>query len=91
MTTGKYFDDRKPEKCPRCGGELTRDAVDIGVGVQYGPAGCPDCYWLENKADGLPLNADQVCKHGVAMDVHCCNCHSGFIFERDHVCPAVKA
>lgn len=30
---------------------------------------------------------DHVCKHGEAMDVHCCNCHSGFIFDRDHVCP----
>jgi hypothetical protein len=30
---------------------------------------------------------DVVCAHGEAMDVHCCNCHSGFIFERDHVCP----
>ena len=23
---------------------------------------------------------DEACKHGVAMDVHCCNCHSGFLF-----------
>lgn len=30
---------------------------------------------------------DQVCKHGVAMDVHCCNCHSGFLFDKDHECP----
>jgi hypothetical protein len=29
---------------------------------------------------------DYVCEHGVAMDVHCCNCHSGFIFDKDHVC-----
>jgi hypothetical protein len=31
--------------------------------------------------------ADHVCEHGTAMDVHCCNCHSGFIFDRDHECP----
>ena len=30
---------------------------------------------------------DHVCEHGVAMDVHCCNCHSGFIFDMDHECP----
>lgn len=30
---------------------------------------------------------DVVCEHGTAMDVHCCNCHSGFIFDRDHECP----
>jgi len=30
---------------------------------------------------------DHVCRHGTAMDVHCCGCHSGFIFDRNHVCP----
>lgn len=25
--------------------------------------------------------ADLVCEHGVAMDVHCCGCHSGFLFD----------
>lgn len=30
---------------------------------------------------------DHVCEHGTAMDVHCCHCHSGFIFDKDHVCP----
>jgi hypothetical protein len=24
---------------------------------------------------------DVVCQHGTAMDVHCCNCHSGFLFD----------
>lgn len=24
---------------------------------------------------------DIVCEHGTAMDVHCCNCHSGFLFD----------
>lgn len=28
-------------------------------------------------------SADQVCSHGVAMDVHCCGCHSGFLFDPD--------
>lgn len=30
---------------------------------------------------------DVTCEHGTAMDVHCCNCHSGFIFDRHHECP----
>jgi len=30
---------------------------------------------------------DHVCEHGTAVDVHCCNCHSGFIFDLDHECP----
>ncbi len=24
---------------------------------------------------------DPVCEHGTAMDVHCCGCHSGFLFD----------
>jgi NAD-dependent SIR2 family protein deacetylase len=24
---------------------------------------------------------DVVCEHGTAADVHCCNCHSGFLFD----------
>lgn len=32
---------------------------------------------------------DVTCEHGTAMDVHCCNCHSGFIFDRHHQCPEV--
>lgn len=24
---------------------------------------------------------DWVCRHGTAMDVHCCGCHSGFLFD----------
>lgn len=23
---------------------------------------------------------EPACVHGIAMDVHCCNCHSGFLF-----------
>ena len=25
---------------------------------------------------------DVVCEHGTAVDVHCCGCHSGFLFDR---------
>lgn len=33
------------------------------------------------------MSQDVICRHGVAMDVHCCGCHSGFIFDRDeHDC-----
>lgn len=33
---------------------------------------------------------DAGCKHGTAWDVHCCNCHSGFIFDKNHECPPLK-
>lgn len=42
-------------------------------------------------ADGRVLtirqSEDVTCEHGTAMDVHCCNCHSGFIFDTNHECP----
>jgi hypothetical protein len=28
------------------------------------------------------LDGDWVCEHGTASDIHCCGCHSGFIFDR---------
>jgi hypothetical protein len=28
----------------------------------------------------IGTEADVTCEHGTAMDVHCCNCHSGFLF-----------
>lgn len=43
------------ETCPRCGGPLDRDEVDVGVGVIYGPAGCPACFWTENDVSNNPL------------------------------------
>jgi hypothetical protein len=42
------------DKCPQCGGDLERDEADVGVGVIYGPAGCPACYWTE----GSPIDPD---------------------------------
>jgi len=36
-----------------------------------------------------PQKDDPVCEHGTALDVHCCNCHSGFIFDKGHECPSV--
>lgn len=35
--------------CPRCGErDLDRDSVDVGVGIIYGPYGCP-CGWSESE------------------------------------------
>lgn len=34
---------------------------------------------------------DAVCSHGVALDVHCCGCHSGFLFDPDScICLAIE-
>jgi len=35
-------------KCPECSEACDRDAVDVGVGVIYGPWGCNTCGWSED-------------------------------------------
>lgn len=52
----------KDNACPRCGGETECDEADVGIGVMYGPRGCPSCFWTE-AADGwsVPrLTAEQL-------------------------------
>jgi hypothetical protein len=34
--------------CPKCGEECYRESADVGVGVIYGPWGCPGCGWSES-------------------------------------------
>lgn len=35
--------------CPKCGEQdLWRDSVDVGIGIMYGPYGCPTCGWSED-------------------------------------------
>lgn len=47
--------------CPRCGAACWRDSADVGVGIIYGPWGCP-CGWSESRGydvtDGPKLTAD---------------------------------
>jgi len=35
------------ERCPNCGDDCWRDEADVGVGIMYGPWGCPSCGWSE--------------------------------------------
>ena len=35
------------ESCSKCGTQLEADEADVGVGIIYGPAGCPGCFWME--------------------------------------------
>ena len=50
---------------------------------------CELADWDGRSNDPKPICTcpDIVCEHGTAMDVHCCNCHSGFIFDPTHECP----
>lgn len=49
--------------CPKCGEECFRDEVDVGVGVIYGPWGCPGCGWSSNPeydhSDGKACKAQE--------------------------------
>ncbi len=36
------------QSCPKCGTDCYRDSADVGVGVIYGPWGCPGCAWSES-------------------------------------------
>jgi len=44
----KYFTPPEGDLCPKCGSEVTRDSVDIGVGIQVGPARCDSCGWTQD-------------------------------------------
>lgn len=56
--------DLVPEgTCPLCYRECCRESADVGVGMIYGPWGCPACGWSESEEYDLsggrdPLNAD---------------------------------
>jgi ribosomal protein S27AE len=48
------------EKCPRCGSDLEYDEVDIGVGIQRGNPGCPDCHWVPGEDEVVdPLDPNE--------------------------------
>lgn len=75
-------------------GKLSHERV--ADGFMWVPAWAPTYMTVEcgcgvvNTYRELPpqVTADDVtCQHGTAMDVHCCHCHSGFIFDPDHECP----
>lgn len=40
-------DHNDSKTCPNCGEEAWRESADVGVGVIYGPWGCP-CGWSES-------------------------------------------
>lgn len=44
--------DASYPECPHCGApgaELWRDSANVGVGIIYGPWGCPQCGWSESE------------------------------------------
>jgi hypothetical protein len=35
--------------CPHCDESCDRESADVGIGIMYGPWGCPRCGWSENE------------------------------------------
>lgn len=69
--------------CKTCGCRW-RDNGDETVSLlNMEQKSCAEC-------EGKPTYeaCEGVCEHGTALDVHCCNCHSGYIFDEWHICGA---
>ena len=53
--------------CPKCGSEeCWRDEVDVGVDTVYGPYGCADCGWSEEREYDLTDGPKE--RDGYALD-----------------------
>jgi len=66
----------RPQECVECAAkdfriQALQDSID----------GCTKK--VQSLVARLREQPDVVCQHGTAMDVHCCNCHSGFLFDAD--------
>lgn len=55
-------------KCPKCSEDCDRDEVDVGVGVVYGPWGCPACGWSEYPGHDLSDERDPADSKGGVID-----------------------
>lgn len=66
----------------------TDDRTRSGGG---GPAGATAAKpFGTNRTEAMSMNephrdahGEWACEHGTAMDVHCCGCHSGFLFDME--------
>ncbi len=55
--------------CPKCEAECCRDEVDgVGIGVLYGPYGCPECGWSEDQRYDLSDGKENITKEGYWVD-----------------------
>jgi hypothetical protein len=53
------------EACPKCGADCWRESADVGVGIIYGPWGCPECCWSESPEYDLSEGQSAVRPAGV--------------------------
>jgi len=55
-------------KCPKCNEDCDREEVDVGVGIIYGPWGCPNCGWSEDEEYDLSTGRDPIDEKGGVLD-----------------------
>lgn len=56
-------------------------------GAQSTAEFCGLCQFLEDSFGKQIMDlSDPTCQHGISMNVHCCNCHNGLIFDQSHTC-----
>lgn len=53
--------------CPKCGTECWRESADVGVGVIYGPWGCPQCGWSDAEEFDIS-DGPKTTEHGGRID-----------------------
>jgi hypothetical protein len=57
------------KQCPKCQNEeLHRESADVGVGVIYGPWGCPQCGWSESEEYDLSGGKSPIDEKGGVTD-----------------------
>lgn len=54
--------------CLKCDEECSRESIDNGLGIQYGPYGCPRCGWSEYPEYDLSEGRDPIDEQGGVVD-----------------------
>ena len=66
-------------QCPKCNDTCKQESVDIGVGVIYGPWGCPSCAWCQDSTYDLSEDQSPIRSDGVVFDQYGC------LYPRDNL------
>lgn len=61
------FNRHETHRCPHCGDDCYRESADVGVGIIYGPWGCPSCRWSEDERYDL-RDGDKFTERGGKID-----------------------
>jgi hypothetical protein len=54
--------------CPKCETPCTRESIHNGIGLLFGPFGCPGCGWSEYEEYDLSDGRDPLDEKGGVLD-----------------------